>query len=447
MSPVQTTHHDAIVVGGGPAGSSAAKTLAQAGHDVLVLERLRFPRFHIGESMLAYGATLLQRLGVDKELRRVGFPVKLGAEFTADDGTFQRVDFTDQGGGRTQATWQVERSEFDHVLLRHAARHGATVLEESHVNRVLTDDAGRIVGVAFTHGKERREARAPMVLDASGRAGLIANQHIRARTINPKLRMVAVFKHWANVDERNNPGVEGDIQIGSHDDGWVWAIPIRKDKLSVGTVMLPETLQRHDHEALYAEHVGRIPRIRQRLGDAAPVTELKGENDFSYFTETVAGDGYLVVGDAGCFVDPIFSAGVFLALATGIRAGELTADVLAGRLAEPRAQSLYSRFYKTGYDSYFRLIYAYYDYGYRIGRYLKSTGVWVDPRWVARLLGGDFWSRKNPLTEHLRAEERYRTFAPFDPLYGCPVYPEQEAREPDSSPLGMPRPARSDATP
>jgi flavin-dependent dehydrogenase len=386
--------------------------------------------------MLAFGAALLRRLGVEEELRTIGFPVKWGAEFTADDGTFQRVDFAQQGGGRLQSTWQVERAEFDQLLLEHASTAGATVLQDAHVSGVVVED-GRIAGVRYTHEGTTHEARARMVLDASGRAGVIANQHLHARTINPKLRMVAVFKHWTDVDEATNPGVEGDIVIGSHDDGWIWAIPIRKNKLSIGAVTLPENLQGADREALYDEYVRRIPRIRQRLEGATPATELKGENDFSYFTEEVAGPGFLVVGDAGCFVDPIFSAGVYLALVTGIRAGEVTADLLAGRTSEDRAMKLYDRFYKTGYDSYFRLIYAYYDHGYRIGRYLKSTGVWVHPRWVARLLGGDFWSQKNPLAEHLRSDDRYRTFAPFEPLFGCPVYPDQEASEPDEEPLGL----------
>jgi hypothetical protein len=277
-----------------------------------------------------------------------------------------------------------------------------------------------------------------MVLDASGRAGVIANQHLDTRVLNPKLRTVAVFKHFAGVDEEHNPGVRGDIQIGSHSDGWIWAIPIRADKLSVGAVMKPEILHGADRERLFEDHVARVPRIRQRLQGATAVTELKAENDFSYYSETVAGDGFLVVGDAGCFVDPIFSAGVFMALATGIRAGETVLDVLAGRRSEPEAREEYTRFYKTGYDAYFRVIYAYYEHECSIGQYLKSTGVWVETEWIARLLSGDYWSRKNPLAEQLRADPRYDTFAPFEFLYGCPVYPELDAAEPEGRSLGEP---------
>jgi flavin-dependent dehydrogenase len=438
MARTDTSQHDAIVIGGGPGGSSAARTLAADGLDVLLLERQRFPRFHIGESMLAYGAVLMRRLGIADDLERIGFPFKWGAEFIQRDGRYQRVDFTEQGGGRRLTTFQVERSEFDEVLLREAEGRGATVKEEAHVGGVLTDDGGRIVGVRYTHEGRPREARARMVLDASGRAGVVTNQHLGARVLNPKLRTVAVFKHFGDVDESNNPGVRGDIQIGSHEDGWVWAIPIRADKLSVGAVTKPETLRGADRERLFEEHVSRVPRIRQRIEDATATTELKAENDFSYFTETVAGEGFLVVGDAGCFVDPIFSAGVFMALATGIRAGEVTLDVLSGRLPETEARQRYTRFYKTGYDTYFRVIYAYYEHECSIGKYLRSTGVRVETEWIARLLSGDYWSRKNPLAERLREDDRYRTFAPFEPLYGCPVYPDLDAAEPEGSALGAP---------
>jgi hypothetical protein len=265
--------------------------------------------------------------------------------------------------------------------------------------------------------------------------GVIANQHFKARKIADRLRMVAVFKHFGGVDEATNPGVEGDIQIGSHEDGWVWAIPIRRDKLSVGTVTRPEVVQRLTAERVFDEHLARIPRIAQRVRGATALTELRGESDFTYYTETLAGPGFFVVGDAGCFVDPIFSAGVLLAITSGLRAGELTAELLAGKRTEPEANDLYTRFYKTGYDCYFRLIYAFYEHDFKIGKFLKSSGVWVQPVWVARLLGGDFWSAKNALARHLRTISRYDTFAPYEPLHGCPVYPDLDRLE--SEPIAL----------
>jgi flavin-dependent dehydrogenase len=425
--------YDVVVIGGGPAGSTSAAVLADRGYSVLVLERQRFPRFHIGESMLTYTAALLDRLGLGDRIRTTNFPIKTGAEFCDDQGRATRVDFTDQGEGRALTTFQVERSEFDNILLQNAVDRGAHVVEEARVNQVDLVD-GRIVGVTYTKDGERRAVTGRHVLDASGRAGVIANQHLRSRKMAERLRMVAVFHHFDGVQESTNPGVKGDIQIGSHRDGWVWAIPIRPDKLSVGTVTRPETLRAaSSSEQLFTDHVSRIGRISQRIA-GLDGGELRTESDFSYYSDTVTGPGFFVVGDAGCFIDPIFSAGVYLAVSSGLKAAELTDQLLSGQLSEVAAGELYSRFYKTGYDTYFRLICAFYDHDFKIGRFLKSTGVRVDPVWVARLLGGDFWSAKNALGNHLRALPEYATFAPYEPLFGCPVYPEldqQESATPD----------------
>lgn len=434
--PVNTIHSDVVVIGGGPAGSTSAAALAERGHSVLLLERARFPRFHIGESMLTYTAGLLDQLGLGDAVRGTDFPIKTGAEFSSGDGAYTRVDFTDQGEGRALSTYQVERSHFDTLLMDHAVDRGVRVEYEARVTAVETDGP-RITGVTYVRDGRLHRVRTRLVVDASGRTGVIAKGHLRSRRIAPRLRMVAVFRHFEEVDEATNPGVEGDIQISGHLDGWVWAIPIRPGKLSVGTVMRPESLQGGRPPAdVFADHLARAPRISQRV-EGARAGELRTETDFSYYSEQVAGPGFLLAGDAGCFVDPIFSAGVYLAMTTGRKAGELGADVLESRLSEERAAELYSSFYKTGYDCYFRLIYAFYEHDFKLGRFLKSTGVRVDPHWVALLLGGDFWSAKNPLARHLRGVAEYRTFDDFEPWHGCPVYPDIEAGELAEVPLGV----------
>lgn len=445
MTP-QRTDYDVVIIGAGPAGATAATVLTRRGHAVLVVERSRFPRFHIGESLLPYMNPLLARLGLTESVAEGGFPVKRGAEFTTTGEDATRVDFTMQGGGRAVDTYQVERADFDDVLVQQAVRAGATLWQETRISELLTDGSGRITGARCSHGGDSQDVRARLVLDGSGRTGLVAHQHMQARTVNERLRMVAVYRHFGDVDEANNPGHRGDIQIGSHQDGWVWAIPIRDDKLSVGAVTAPEVVQAAGKYAVFAEHVGRIPRISRRLAGAAPLCQVRGESDFCYHTECLTGPGFFVLGDAGCFVDPIFSGGVFLAMTSAERAAGLAADVLEGARTEKQARDLYARFYKTGYDCYFRLIYAFYESGFKIGRYLKSTGFDVAPRWSARLLSGDFWSRKNPLSEQLRSVERFDTFERFTPLYGCPIYPDLDAREPADSPLGTPL-AKSAADP
>lgn len=416
---------DAAIIGGGPAGSTAARTLAERGRSVLLVERERFPRPHVGESLMPYDAALLTMLGYGPGLDEVG-TIKRGAEFTGAGGDVRQVDFAAQGEGRVASTLNVERAAFDELLLRGAAEAGATVVTGARVIGLLTSDAGRITGLRFRTEQGTEDVRAGTVIDASGRAGLVSHQHLKLRQPSSRLRMVAVWRHFEQVDEATNPGNHGDIQIGDHPGGWVWAIPIREDKLSVGAVAPPEVFRALGPRRVFAEHVARIPRIRCRLVDARPEPDVRVERDFSYFTETVAGPGFFVVGDAGCFVDPIFSGGVFLAMVTGRRAGELADAVLSGG-RETEAADEYSRFYKTGYDCYFRLTYAFYDHHYRLGRYLKSTGTFVQPHWLARLLSGDFWSRENILAQRLRAEPSFATFAPFEPLYGCPIYPELDS--------------------
>lgn len=360
--------YDVIVIGGGPAGSTAATVLSRASKSVLVLERDRFPRFHIGESMLTYTAAVLEELGLDGELAVTDFPVKMGAEFCSTGQDAIRVDFQGQGEGRRLTTYQVERSAFDALLLNRAANYGAEVHYEAKVLSLVVQ-GDRVTGVTYDQDGEQRTVYAHRVLDASGRAGVIAKGHLNSRKVAQRLKMVALFRHFEGVDETTNPGYEGDIQVGGHADGWVWAIPIGPGKLSVGVVTQPDQLDGSaSRDKIFEQFVARIPRIRQRIAGPVTAGPIHAETNFSYYSDQLSGPGFLVVGDAGCFIDPIFSAGVYLAVCTGKRAAELTVRALDGELAEDVAAQDYTRFAKTGYDSYFRLVYAFYDHQFRLER-------------------------------------------------------------------------------
>lgn len=418
--------YDAVVIGGGPAGASAAIGLAQHGIRALLLERRQFPRFHVGESMLPYMAGLLQQKGLLSRLEDCGFVIKHGAEFTTESGQKIRVDFSALGPKRLTWTFQVERSLFDEAMLRQAREAGATVLEDANVNDLILD-GGRVRGVRYERDGEAFTVSTPYIIDASGRAGKLA-QRFGLRKTNNQLRMVAIYRHFAGLNESMNPGHAGDIQIGNRPEGWLWAIPIGSDKISVGAVVPKEQLRSRAADEILSEYSTRFPRVTQRLRGTYPVGEVHVESDYCYYTDQVTGPGWLMAGDSGCFADPIFSGGVFLAVATGFRAAEAVCQVCRGT-AEETVFDNYERFYKTGYDTYLRLIYAYYESNFNFKEYLRKVAPGTDVLWTSRMLSGDFWSAKNPIGIVLRNESRWDTFAPFEPMQTCPVYPELDTEE------------------
>lgn len=422
---------DVIVIGAGPSGATAAMVLAEAGRSVLLLERRELPRFHIGESQLTYTAEILRQLGLYDEAAAQGYPIKTGAEFIFPNGDFRRTDFADQGPGRFPTTFQVERAHFDNFLTQAAIKRGAQVAQTAVVHELLLDDAtGRVNGVGYEIGGVPRTVHAKWVLDCGGRASKAAQQ-FRTRRDIPWLRNVAVYRHYGNLQEQHNPGFLGDIQIGGHADGWVWAIPIWSDTISIGAVMQRSVLRAGEsQEGVFRAHLARIPRIVERLNGAVPQPELRVETDYCYYSDTVTGPGWMMAGDAGGFIDPIFSGGTFLAVSTGREAARALDRILDSPDDEAELQQRYANLYKTGYDSYTRLISAYYESGYLLGTYLIERGFSVDrDPWFARMLSGDFWSDTNRLTQWLRAQRRWDTFAPYEPVLECPVYPELDAAE------------------
>ena len=324
--------HDVIVVGGGPAGSTVAARLARRGRRVALFEKERFPRFHIGESLLPCSMPLFEELGLMPALERAGFLPKYAAEFVSADGTLrQRYAFADGMLEGFPSAFEVDREQFDKVLLDHAAAEGAHVEEECQVVRFRAELDGPVeVVVRDRTGAERTE-QAEMLVDATGQSALLAGR-LGLRRMEPGLRNFAVFSHFEGA-ERATGEREGDISVVLVDEGWWWVIPLRGDRTSVGLVGRAQSLAgRKPDEAFLLEHIERSAYLRERLAGARRVAPVRTISDWSYKSSALAGDRWLMVGDAGAFIDPVFSTGVYL----GMTGAFLAADYIDRALSERR---------------------------------------------------------------------------------------------------------------
>lgn len=351
---------DVLIIGGGPGGSTAAALLARAGRRVLVLEKERFPRFHLGESLLPYNRPLFEELGVWPALQAAGFPRKTGAQFLIANGSkARRFVFRNGRFTREPETIQVERARFDDLLLRRAQRLGAEVREGWTAGRVTPRPDHVAVEVTDPEGR-RHVLQAAQLIDASGRANLTGNQQ-GLRQIHPRHRKLAVFGHFDGV--ARDPGeAGGDTVIVRDADRWFWLIPISETRTSVGLVLDRDTLAAEggDAAAVFWHTVRRSPVVRTRLAGAHLPGALAVTSDFSYFNRRLAGPRLLRVGDAAGFMDPIFSAGVYLAMWSG----QLAAEAVGAALdAGHDGQSLFAQYearLRRAMHVYWRLVEHYY---------------------------------------------------------------------------------------
>lgn len=341
-------NYDALIIGGGPGGSTAATFLARAGKRVLLLEKERFPRFHIGESLLPYNREIFADMGVLPAIEAANFTPKFGAQFHLGNGTkslalvFRNGKFT-----REPAAFQVERSRFDQILLNHARVSGAEVCEGWTVQRAASTATGAELQASGPDG-DSVTFRGAFLIDASGRGNLTGNQQ-GLRQIHPHLRKLAVFGHFSGV--ALDPGeTAGDTVIVRSAQRWFWIIPLAPDKTSVGCVLDQDEFARFKEppEAAFERLWQSASPMRDRMRAANLLGSIRTTSDFSYFNSRLVEPRLIRVGDAAGFMDPIFSAGVYLAMHSGRLAARLIIDSLAaGDDGADRLRAYEARFFRS----------------------------------------------------------------------------------------------------
>jgi flavin-dependent dehydrogenase len=354
------------IAGGGPAGCSAAIRLAQRGHSVVLLERETFPRFHIGESLLSTANDGFAALGIADRIAAAGFPEKWGARLITHDGKSGRgVEFADVREVKRPQTYQVSRAEFDRILLERAREVGVDVREGCRVTACEFAPDAAIVDYADADGARRLRVHA--VVDATGRNGLLARK-FNLRTDEPLLANIAVFSHYRNVP-RLADGCPNDIRIIAREDsGWYWFIPISDELMSVG-VVLPRPLFLQMPEATPEERLERAlkdtPAVAELMRDAERAWPVRVEKDFSYSASAYAGDRWMLAGDAGSFLDPVFSTGVSVAMESGIEAADELDRALKANDFSARRFAAFSRRQRKRFQTFRRFVIGFYTPEFR----------------------------------------------------------------------------------
>jgi flavin-dependent dehydrogenase len=392
-----TSAPDVVVIGGGPAGSTCSTLMAQQGLRVELFERDRFPRFHIGESLIPETYWVLKRIGMLPKMQRSHFTKKYSVQFVNASGKLSApFYFWDNKPHECSQTWQVVRSEFDKMMLDHAREHGVSVHEATRVMDVLWEK-DRVVGVTIRQEDgSTRDVRAKVVVDASGQAGLLQNR-LRLRVWDPILNKGAIWTYWKGAyrDTGRDEGATMVLQTASK-NGWFWYIPQHDDTVSVGVVAPFDYLFKSrpdpsNYGQTYREEVDACPAVKERVSIGKQVAGYFATKDYSYRATKVAGDGWVMIGDAWGFLDPLYSSGVLLAL----RSGEMAADAIVEGIAKGDTSAAqlgkWGGVFNDGVDRMRRLVCEYYD-GFSFGNFVRN---YPDLRGtVTDLLIGDLFTDK-----------------------------------------------------
>jgi flavin-dependent dehydrogenase len=340
-----------LVIGGGPAGSTTATLLAREGFDVTLVERDVFPRYHIGESLLPSCLEVLELTGALEKIEAYGFQHKGGGYFAWGKDSWV-LDFAPL---RYPYSFQVVRSEFDHLLLEHAKSQGVKVFEGTEI-RSLSFDGDRPRSATWsqvTGGSDTGEISFDYLVDASGRAGVIAMHYLKNRHYHNAFQNIAMWGYWTGAG-RMSFAPEGAIANGAVPEGWLWGIPLHDGTMSVGLVLhkttFKEVRQQSDSlEQIYLNAIDSCPLIADLVKAGKLVTNIRTEQDYSYIAGSLTGPGYFLIGDAACFIDPLLSTGVHLATHSAMLCAASIASILRGDVAEQQALAFFEQSYRQTY--------------------------------------------------------------------------------------------------